>query len=190
MTTSALDKKLKNESISKKLQPEKNAKILSEYFELQLADTAIDAYKQKDFLKAAMLSWSYIEEFFLPSSIKFVAKHQKVKLDSNLLTNRSSYHLIRYYFLISYDNEMFDILEEARKLRNKVVHQIYKTKSMATISQRAKESAKYNLFSVLEHMLDRQEGRVIAPALLIATNARNDFRDELRIKLKEMKKNT
>ncbi len=78
---------------------------------------------------------------------------------------------------------MFHVLEEARKLRNKVVHQIYKTKSTKLIDQRAKESAEYNLGPVQNHMFDRQDGIVVSPALLIRTKARNELRQELREKI-------
>lgn len=170
------------------LKPSQKAKIFAKFFELQLLETAIQAYGEKDYIKSAMLSWSYIEEFFLPTSIEAIAKRQKVKLDKELFHRASSYQLIRYYLLISYDREMFDILEEARKLRNKMAHQIYKSKSLQEIKKRAQASAKYNLKTVLEPMFDRQEGKVVVPALKIYFDARNDLRKEMRKRIKRMLK--
>lgn len=161
-----------------KLEPTEKEKILSKYFELQLTEVALRSYKEKDFLKAAMLSWSYIEEYFLPTQIEFVAINQNMKLDKDFLKNLTSFHLIRYYYLISYDREMYDVLEHARKLRNKMTH----NKSIASIEKMAQESADYNL-GMIDAMLDREEGKIVAPSLLIAINARNDLRKEQRERL-------
>jgi hypothetical protein len=166
------------------IEPSQRAKVFAKYFELQLSDAAIQAYEKKDYVKSAMLSWSYVEEFFLPTSIELIAKRQKISLDEELLNRANSYQLIRYYFLISYDRDMFNILEKARKLRNKMTHQIYKSKSLSEVEKRAQESAKYNLLTAFEPMFDRQEGKVVAPSLKIYFDARNDLRKEMKQKLK------
>ena len=136
-------------------------------------------------MKSAMLSWSYIEEYFLPTSIEFVAMHQKVKLDNEFLKGQTAFQLIRYYYLISYDREMYDLLEKARKHRNKMTHDIYTSKSIEIIEKRAKASAIQNLHTI-GAMFDRQDGVIIAPALMIYTNARNDLRKDQRKKLKQL----
>ena len=127
-----------------------------------------------------MMSWSYIEEYFLPTSIKHIAKHQKVKLEENFLEDTRAFNLIRFYFLISYDREMYLLLEKARKLRNKLIHQTYKSKSIKKIENLAKESAKFNVEIIVGSIFDREDGIVIAPALKIYVNARNDLRKEQR----------
>lgn len=158
-------------------------KLLKEYFELNLTETALTAYKQKDYMRAAMLSWSYIEEYFLPYFIDFVAKRQKINLDASILDNVPVAHLIRYYYFISYDELLFLELEKARKLRNKMVHRIYQTRSIKTADTRAKESAKFNIDLIVGAIFDREEGKVVPPALRIATDARNSLRHEIRERL-------
>lgn len=180
-----MNKKPKNKDpLSEKEVPKatvsKDVKKLNKYFENQLTMAALEAFDRKDYMKATMLTWSFIEEYFLPVSIKHVAKHQKIKLEKEFLLNKPAYHLIRYYYLISYDTTMYEALEKARQLRNKAVHQIFETNSIAAIDERAKESATYNLRDVYELMLDRLDGAYIPPSLQIYTNARNDLRNEIK----------
>jgi hypothetical protein len=168
-----------------KTEPSEKDKILSKYFELQLTEEAIKAFEEKDYTKAAILSWSYIEEYFIQTQIQIIAKRQKVKLNQDFLQGLTSYHLIRYYYMISYDLEMFESLEKARKLRNAMTHGIYSTKSIKSVGSKAKLSAKCNL-DLINPMFDREEGKIIAPSLLIAVNARNSLRAEMRVKLKSI----
>jgi hypothetical protein len=159
-------------------------KALAESFQLQVSGEAIMAYKTGEYIKSALLSWSYIEEYFLPVSIRFIAKRLSVKLDEDIIEKSNAYQLIRYYLLISHDREMYDLLELARRLRNNMMHNIQESKSLDDINKKAKESAKHNLYSVLESMFDREEGKTVVPVLLIGVNARNELRAEMRKKLR------
>ena len=72
-------------------------KALAESFHLQVSGEAFKAYKSSDYIKAALLSWSYIEEYFLPVSIRYIAKQQSIKLDNDLVENSNAHNLIRHY---------------------------------------------------------------------------------------------
>ena len=168
------------------VRPSEKAQLLAKHFELQLIESSIAALEVKDFIKSAMLSWSYIEEYFLPTFISYVAAKQKVELTGLLYENANAYQLVRYYFLITYDRELFDILEKARKLRNNMTHKIYEAKSMTEIELNAKKSAEFNLKTALRPIFDRQDGSLVIPALRIYFDARNDLRRELREKVKDL----
>lgn len=108
-------------------RPSKAEQSKAKHFEFELLDTAIAAYKDKDYLKAAMMSWSFIEEFLLPTYIEFTAKRQKIGFNKRIIENSSVVHLIRYYYLVTYDEELYMLLEEARKRRNSFIHGAYKS---------------------------------------------------------------
>lgn len=116
-------------------------------------------------------------------SIRHTAKQLDIKLGNDLIEDSNAHKLIRYYFLISHDQDMFNILETARKQRNTVTHNMHKTKSMDEINKNAKKAAKFNLDNILGPMFDREEGKIVPPVLMIQVNARNDLRKELRAKV-------
>lgn len=169
-------------------QPSKSDKAKAKYFELQLLDIAIDAYKNKQYLKSAMMSWSFIEEFFLPTTIEFIAKQQKIMFKKGLIENASAAHLIRYYYLISYDEELYELLNQARVLRNNLVHKAYKSGSIKEIANKAKESAKYNLYTVMNPILKRLNGEIAPPSLLLYSKGWNDMREKFVNQIDERRK--
>jgi hypothetical protein len=153
---------------------------IADYFELQLIDIAVKAYKNKEYLKSAMMSWSFIEEFFLPRQIEFIAKNQKINIDKDMLENTNAFQLIRYYFLISYDEELYKLLNEARKLRNQIIHKSYKSGSISEIAKKAQESSKYNLYTLMSPALDRLKGEIPPPSLTLYSKGWNDYRAEMK----------
>jgi hypothetical protein len=169
-----------NKQPSKKSGPKPTKLQLEKvkYFEFELLDVSIDSYKNKQYLKSAMTSWSFIEEFFLPSSIESIAKSQKIKFQRGFIERQNVSQLIKYYYFISYDEEIFDLLTEARKLRNNLVHGVYESGSVKEIEERSQKSAKYNLHTVMEPLLNRLKGAVIAPSLMLYANGWNDMRAE------------
>ena len=134
------------------------------------------------------MSWSFIEEFFLPSSIEFIAKRQKIMFKKELIENASAAHLIKYYYLISYDEELYELLNQARVLRNNLVHKAYKSGSIQEIANKAKESAKYNLYTAMEPILKRLNGEVAAPSLELYAKGWNDMRQKVVNDLDERRK--
>lgn len=154
---------------------------LARNFELQLSEEAAKAYGDKDYIKSAAMSWSYIEEYYLPKTIKYVADNLKVPLPSDI-TKAPVGVIIKYYLLITHDKELYHKLEEARKLRNKITHEIYKSKDLSKIDSAYKESAKFNMALIVE-MFDRELGEVPIPSLSIWQNARESLRNEQKQRL-------
>lgn len=156
--------------------PTKSQIEATRYFELEFLQVAIDSYKKKQFLKSAMLSSSFIEEFYLPSSIEIIAKRQSIKFHKSYIDGASASQLIRYYYFISYDEELFELLESARKLRNKLVHNSYGSGSIEGTAHNAEESAKYNLKVLIRPIFSRLNGDIVAPSLLLYSDGWNDMR--------------
>jgi hypothetical protein len=133
-----------------------------------------------------MLSWSYIEEFSLPTSISMITKFHKLALNKKVIDKANASTLIQYYYLISHDKELYDKLEEARKHRNSLVHYLYRSESMEKIDQLAKVSALYNINLIIHDIWDRESGEVPIPSMTIVVNARNDLRKEQLKRLGEV----
>ena len=144
----------------KKKAPEisKTTKDVAKYFEIQIVDVAIKSFEKKEFLKSAMLSWSYIEEYYLPTFIKFIAEKLKIPIDNSFLENPTAASLIKYYYLISYDKDLYEVLKEAKSLRNKLVHAAYKSGSLQEVAKKSKASSKYNLTVAILAIFDRLDG--------------------------------
>lgn len=159
-------------------KPSQASVNLSAYFELELVDVAIKAYEKKEYLKSAMMSWSFIEEYFLPTQIEFIAKRQKIKIKEDLF-NTNVYHLLKYYFLISYDQELYEILVTACSLRNQIIHKAYRSGSIKEIARKAQDSAKFNLYTAMNPMLNRLKGDVPPPSLTLYSKGWNDCRDKM-----------
>lgn len=166
----------------KKKAPEisKSTKDVAKYFEIQIVDVAIKSLQKKEYLKSAMLSWSYIEEYFLPTFIKFIAKKQKVPIDNTFLENATAASLIKYYYLISYDKELYEILKEAKSLRNKLVHEAYRSGSLREVAKKSENSAKYNLTVAILAIFDRLDGKMVPPSLELYSRGWNDMRKEMK----------
>jgi hypothetical protein len=161
-------------------------RMLKEHFELQISKEALDALGSKEFIKAAMLSWSYIEEYFLPIMINRLAKFHNLPLNQSVIEKTNVNIVIYYYYLLSHDHKLFLKLEKARKARNKLVHNLYSASSIEKIDKLAKDSAMINLKAVMEDIWDRESGKIAAPSTMIAINARNELRQEQRKRLKDL----
>lgn len=180
-----MDNYLNNPPGKKKLpQPSNSDIVKANYFEVQILDVALTAYKNKQYLKSAMMSWSFVEEFFLPTVIEYIAKKQNISFKRDLIES-SVNHLIKYYYFISYDEDLYELLEKARTLRNEFVHKSYKSGSIEQIAKQAKESAKYNIHTLIGPILDRLSGKVTVPSLTLYANGWNDMRSKM---LKDLEK--
>lgn len=169
-----------------KLTKSEREKILQEHFELQISDEALTALKSKDYIKSAMLSWSYIEEYFLPFTIKNLANFHKLPLKAVAIQKANVSILIYYYYFLSHDHELYLRLEGARKDRNSLVNNLYGSSSVEKIDEIAKKSAKTNIDLITSLIWDREEGKIPYPSTMIAINARNDLRKEQRKRLYEL----
>jgi hypothetical protein len=166
-------------------QPSESAKAVAKYFEIQIVEVAMQAFKKKEYLKAALLSWSFLEEYFLPTFIKFIGRRQGISIGNSLLENANASALIKYYYLISYDKELYDILMEAKKRRNKLVHEAYKSGSLNEIAKKAKDSAQYNLSTAIVETFKRLGGEKHPPSLQLYSKGWNDMREAMKKQIDE-----
>ena len=143
-------------------------------------DMAVAAFNKHDYLRAAILSWSCIEECFLPKLIQFIATQQKMELEKSIIERASSHQLIHYYLMISYDKELYNLLEEGRRLRNNLIHKIYKTGSIKDLEKNAKICADYNLKTLSQPILDRFTGKTKIPSLSLYAKGWNDSNEDFR----------
>jgi len=155
-------------------------KLLQDHFELQISKEAFLALKSKDFIKSAMLSWSYIEEYYLPSTIYSLAKFHKLPLKKSIIEKTNVSILIHYYYFLSHDHTLYLKLEKARKTRNDLVHNLYGSSAIQQIDELARKSAQTNVDLIIDDIWEREEGKVNYPSTMIAINARNDLRREQR----------
>lgn len=163
-------------------------KLLKEHFQLQISKEALEALRSKDYIKSAMLSWSYIEEYYLPTLISRLAEFHKLPLNKSIIEKTNVNNIIYYYYMLSHDYELFVKLEKARKSRNKLVHNLYGASSMTKINYLAKVSANTNLYLITEDIWNRESGDIPIPSMMIAVNARNELRKEQRKKLSDLAK--
>lgn len=161
-------------------------KFLKEHFELQISSEALDAHNEKEFIKSSMLSWSYIEEYYLPTFIVWLAKFHKLPLSIKIIDKANAASLIQYYYLLSHDRVLYEKLEKARKYRNRLIHNLYRSSSVDEIDKLAQRSSKFNLNLILKDIWNRESGDVHLPSTVIAVNARNDLRKEQRERMKKL----
>jgi len=160
--------------------PSRTLQDKAKYFEEEYYEYALKAYKDEDYLKAAMTSWSYIEEFFLPTVIKYIAEKQKIKYTKSMVDGMNAANLIKVYYFISYDEELYSLFEKARGLRNKLVHKAYGAGSIPEIERLAKISADFNIKEVMLPLLKRLSGDEVPPSLLLYIKGWNDLRDKMK----------
>lgn len=160
--------------------------VLRKHFELQISNEALESFLEKEFIKASMLSWSYVEEFYFPTALVRLSKFHKLPISTKVIDKANAATLIQYYYLLSHDKVLYDKLEEARKSRNKLIHNLYRSASIEGIDKLAKESADYNLKLIMNDLWDRELGKIPIPSMMIAVNARNELRHEQRERMKEL----
>ena len=68
------------------------------------------------------------------------------------------------------------------------MHKAYKSGSIQEISDKAKASAKYNLYTVMVPILDRLMGNIVAPSLLLYSQGWNDMREKFLTNIEARKK--
>lgn len=161
-------------------------RLLREHFELHIAKEAVKAVQNEDFIKASMLSWSYIEEYYLPTTINFLLRFHNLPFSSKYVERANAVSLIHFYYLLSHDKIVYGKLDKARSHRNKLVHNLYRSSSMDKINSLAKESASYNLQLIAGDLWGRESGKIHLPSTMIVINARNDLREELRKRVKKI----
>ncbi len=130
------------------------------------------AIENKSFIEAQTLSWATIEQLFLPKLIAWIAREHKVNLPKKVYElNAQNTNLI--YLTFSHDIELFQKLEQARKDRNNIVHELAKMGNIDSIKKAAKESTKTNVLLQGE-IMKRFSGEFPIPSINLYRNGWNN----------------
>ena len=148
----------------------------------QLLQQCLKATKGRRYYEAYMLGWTSVEQFLLPDLLGFVSKKLKVNLPKNLPELPVS-HVIRLYYFISHDKELFQELERSRKTRNKLIHNLYKQQDWSRVKLSLKTSLKKELGTLFELFQNRFSGKTPIPALQIYRKGWNEALEQLKEKL-------
>lgn len=141
--------------------------------ELEILNQIGKAVKGHRSMEAYFLAWSTIEQFMLPRLTRFVAQELKVVIPKDTL-EANCVHLIKYYYFLSHDQELFLELEGARKNRNKLTHKLYEKSSWSEIKKDYKRGLKKDIVKIFSLFQNRFIGKTQIPVLVLYTNGWND----------------
>ncbi len=173
--------------ILNKQQPPAPSKKEEESFkdlEMQILNQVLKSLKGHRQMEAYFLAWTSIEQFMLPRLIRFIAKELKVILPKDFSTIQIS-HLIRNYYFLTQDKELYDQLEKARKNRNKIVHEMYEKEDWKSIHAEYKKSLKKDIAPLLGLFSDRFNGQTSIPVLTLYSKGWNDGLEKIKNKISE-----
>ena len=166
--------------IIEKKENEKMNKTEIEFFktlEWKILEQGHKAYKKKSYIETAVLSWSIIEEIYIPRIIGFIDKKLKIGIPSNIFESKTSGILIDIYFCISHDKQLYEILKKGNSLRNKLIHQVVKQKDLKQVNKLAKDVCKVSADIMME-FIERFDGKKSIPVLMMYANGWNDCREK------------
>lgn len=165
------------------VKPDSKERKETEGMANQLLKQCLKATRSHHYYEAYMLGWTSIEQFLLPDLLGFVSKKLKIDLPKDLPELPIS-HVIRLYYFISHDLELFRELERSRKIRNKLVHNLYKQQEWNHVKLSIKTDLKEMaiLFGLFQ---DRFSGKTPIPALQIYRKGWNEALEQLKKNLLE-----
>ena len=140
------------------------------------------AVRGNHFMEAYILGWSSIEQFALPELIEHVSEKLKLKTPKGV-SGTPAIHLIRYYYFLTHDKELYDALERARKRRNTLTHNLIKHETWKDVKDSYKDGLKIDILNLFELFIKRYEGDAPYPVLQLYADGWNackeSFREEL-----------
>lgn len=140
------------------------------------------AIKNKHFIEAQALSWSFVEQLLLPRLIGWIVKKLKLNLPKEVYKlNAQNVNFL--YLCISHDQKLYKKLEESRKQRNKIVHNLTLLGDIKTINKLAKKCTKSNVL-LQKEIIKRFSGEVLIPAINLYRDGWNDALNKILKKLK------
>lgn len=169
----------KSKPAKKKLISDKKLKIFVELNEFML-----EVYSQGHEIEAFIMAPQIIDEIMLPSLrnailSKLGLNHLKAAFD-----NQKPYRAHLAYLALSHDEELFELLEKFRKLRNEVIHEVVKATSVKEIKVKAKKglSLYAKLFGEIH---DRETGLKPIPVLKLYEKGWKDCRKVIKRRIEE-----
>ena len=166
-------------------EDEKNAKLSKkeinflETLEGQIQKKINQSVKNDDFIEAAILGWSTVEQVFLPRLINFITKNLKINIPSSVFQSKTAGPLIDLYFCLSHDDELYSLLKQGNEKRNKIIHKLYKEDNLEKINKLAKEWTRLTVVKTYDAFFERFDGRKRIPVLTLYPNGWNDCREQI-----------
>lgn len=169
----------KKDPLAKKAppQPTSKEKKFIETLEGQIMKQIFEDLRKKHFVEAYIFSWATIEQVMIPRLMKFISGRLEIKL-SKSVWGLNQYVINQIYYCISHDKDLFDKLERGRKLRNQIIHKMYRQDNLSSIQKRALKGVKYNHRKLIPSILDRFSGKVPIPSLTLYAKGWNDSLDK------------
>lgn len=133
-------------------------------------------------MEAYFLAWTTVEQFMLPRLMHFIVKKLNITLPKDFPGSQIS-HLIKNYYFLSHDKELYLALEKARKNRNNLTHEIYRKENWESIKKEYKRCLKEDIAPILELLRDRFNGKTKIPVLALYSKGWNDGLENIKNKL-------
>lgn len=171
--------------VKKPIQPNWEETEFAKTIDGQIMVMLNEATKNKHFIEAQALSWTTIEQILLPRLIGWIAKVLGVDLpkDVSKLNAQSTNFL---YLAISHDENLYKMLENSRKKRNKIVHRLVEIGNIKLINKLAIECTLAHL-ELQQEIIKRFDGKILIPSINLYRNGWNDAKDETIKHLKNIK---
>jgi hypothetical protein len=166
--------------MSKKLITDKEIPVPTETdkktfldLELEILNQIGKAVKGHRPMEAYFLGWSVIEQFMLPKLIRFVSGNLKVVVPKGSLET-NYVHLIKYYYFLSHDHELYLALEKGRKNRNRLTHELSKKEDWGAIKRDFKKCLREDIVDIFSLFQARFNGKTKIPVLMLYSSGWND----------------
>lgn len=160
------------------IPPDKEKKKFLD-LEMEILGQIAKAIKGHRPMEAYLLGWSVIEQFMLPRLIRFVAGRLKVVIPKESLET-NYVHLIKYYYFLTHDHELFLALDKGRKNRNKLTHELYKKNDWESIKKDFKKYLKKDIADIFSLFQKRFNGKTLIPVLTLYSSGWNDALHEVK----------
>lgn len=141
--------------------------------ELEILNQIGKAVKGHRPMEAYFLGWSVIEQFMLPKLIRFVTGNLNVVIPKESL-DTNYVHLIKYYYFLSHDYELYLTLDKGRKNRNRLTHELSKKEDWRTIKNDFKKYLKEDIVDIFSLFQARFNGETKIPVLTLYSSGWND----------------
>lgn len=164
--------------------PTEKEREIFKNLELEILNQITKSIKGHREMEAYFLAWTTIEQFMLPRLTRFVAKNLKIILPKDFSGLQIS-HLIKNYYFLSHDRELYLVLEKARKNRNGLVHEIYEKEDWKSIKKEYRKYLVQDIAPLFTLFQDRFTGKTAIPVLTLYTSGWNNALDMVIKRLKE-----
>ncbi len=151
---------------------------------LALGKLGLKSIDDKHPLEAFIYFSQMIESIMLPMLVYKVMKKLKIQSHFNQFTKLNFSNQILFYLALTQDEDLFVLLENFRRKRNNLVHNLIQLTNLDQTNKQAKE-ANMSYLKVFEGIDDREQGKIPIPVLTYYTKGYNQRGQDIRERLKK-----